>query len=1146
MTKKKVSTGTRKKASRAAAPPATGPEYINKRIWKQVARTKGPLPDNPQARHEELKVDNKSTGAAEPPANLAQLRQSAIDRLRRMNDAGGVTAPSGVELTPALAGASNWTPMGPLTIPNGQSYGGTRVLVTGRVTAIAIDPASPNTVYLGTAQGGVWKSENAGGSWKPLTDNEVSLAVGALALDPSNSQVIYVGTGEGNFSQDSYYGLGVLRSADGGANWTLQGSTVFAGVRFARIVVTAGTPNRIFAATSAGLYRSTDGGANWAQLSSGLPAGAACTDVVLDPTTPATVYAAFWGKGIYKATNGGAATPNFTQLTTGLPSATTTAPNGFSRVSLAISPSSPQTVYALMSNNDTTSPPPGPPYTYAVDKLYRTTNGGANWSAIALPGGAGTGIGGQGFYNLHIAVDPTTPDIIYFGGIELWKGVLSAGTWTVTKVGSNIHPDHHFAAVHPATHLTLYAGNDGGVYRSTDGGATWDDSINKGLVITQYEFIDDHPSVDAVVIGGTQDNGTEQYRNSPVFYHADDGDGGFAIINDGNPTNVIGTYYGPSPKLSTQSGKFGTWSGVWTGIVGTANLFYPPVVACGTDPNRLAIGTDRVNLDNAQGTGGWPTKVTLPGITAAISAISYVNTNLLYVGTASGQVYKVTGPSWAATLISQAPLPGRFIWDVSLLPGSPNTLIVVMSGFGGGHVWSGAVPASGAATWTDISGTGAGRLPDIPVNALVIDPLAATTMYIGTDVGVFRTTDGGANWTPFSDALPNCAVFDLRLYQPGRLLRAAVHGRGLWEKKLDVPSTPAVDLFVRDHLMDSARVVPTPSNVPSAVEDPLQYVTLNSPQFWWMCVDAKIDALEGTPLAYQMAVSAVDYVAFEAKLQHRQPQRGRVNRVYVQVHNRGYQPAANVTVKIMYADASASLPPLPGDFWTNFPADPGSTAVWHPIGSAKTIPVVEPLTPSIVEWDWTPPTTTATHSCLLVVIDCAADPIPAVNKVFDTRQLVTMEKRAGLKNLHVIDAVPGAPSTGLLQWFAASGKAQSLRIVPHGPLSPKVSVVFPKETLTSKVQVTGLKKAVLTQTWVRQLKASFGEQLKNFDVTTRYTLTDVKKTDAAITGLTGKSGALLLLMPSSQGRTPDAFSVVQMEGEQIVGGSTYVFRARKG
>ena len=364
----------------------------------------------------------------------------------------------------------------------------------------------------------------------------------------------------------------------------------------------------------------------------------------------------------------------------------------------------------------------------------------------------------------------------------------------------------------------------------------------------------------------------------------------------------------------------------------------------------------------------------------------------------------MTGPAWAATRISQAPLPGRFIWDVSPLPGSPNTLIVVMSGFGTGHVWRGVVPAAGAAAWTDISGSGGGQLPDIPVNSLVIDPVAATTMYIGTDVGVFRTTNGGAAWTPFSDGLPNCAVFDMRLFQPGRLLRAALHGRGLWEKALDVASTPAVDLFVRDHIMDSARVFPTPSNIPSAVEDPLQHVTLNSPQWWWMCVDAKVDALEGSPPSYQMPAGAVDYLAFEAKLEHRNPQRGRVNRVYVQVHNRGYQPASNVRVKVMYADASAGLPPLPGDFWTNFPGDPASTAVWHPIGAAQTIATVEPLQPSVIEWEWTTPATAAAHTCLLIVMDCASDPIPAVNKVFDVGQLVTMEKRVGLKNLHVIDA----------------------------------------------------------------------------------------------------------------------------------------------
>lgn len=1144
MAKKKARKIAKKKMTRKAVIPPTGPEYINRRIWKQVARTMGPLPDNPQARHDELKKDSTSSSAVAgtAPRDLAHLRRTAIEFARQMPGVGDVARAGGPDMTPPAAGASNWTPLGPLAIPNGQTYGGARVLVTGRVTAIAVDPTAPATLYLGTAQGGVWKTTDAGLSWQPLTDNEVSMAVGALALDPSNPQVIYLGTGEGNFSGDSYYGLGVLRSNDGGSTWTLHGDTVFAGARFCRILVTSGTPNQIFAATSSGLFRSSDGGGTWTKLTSGLPTTASCTDVVMDPTTPATLYAAFWQRGIYKTTNAGAATPAFAQLTTGLPTPTTAAPGGFTRVALAISPSSPQTLYALMANNDTASPPPGPPYRYAVDKLYVTTNGGANWSAITLPFGAGSGIGGQGFYNLHIVVDPTTPDIIYFGGIELWKGVRSGGAWTVTKVGANIHPDHHCLAFHPTDHLTIYAGNDGGVYRSANGGASWDDSINKGLVVTQYEFIDDHPTVDAVIMGGTQDNGTEQYRNSPVFYHADDGDGGFTIINDGDPTNVISTYYGPSPKLSTRAGKFGSWTSAWSGINGNS-LFYPPVVSCGADPDRVAVGTDQLNLDNSQGTGGWPTHVTLPGLTGLVSAISYVDTNLLYVGSSTGQVYRVTGPAWTAALISRAPLPGRFIWDVSPLPVTTN-VVVVMSGFGGAHVWRGAVPTSGAATWTDISGTGSGRLPDIPVNALVVDPLSASTMYIGTDVGVFRTTDGGTTWTPFSDGLPNCAVFDMRLHEPSRLLRAALHGRGLWEKKLDVPTTPAVDLYVRDHLMDSARVIPTPSNVPSAVEDPLQYVALNSPQWWWMCVDAKIDALEGTPLAFQMPVWAVDYVAFEAKLQHRPPQRGRVNRVYVQVHNRGYQAAANVRVKILYADASAGLPPLPSDLWTSFPADPSSTAVWHPIGSAQTIPVVEPLKPAVVEWDWTPPTTAAEHSCLLVVTDCAADPIPAVHKVFDVGQLVTSDKRVGLKNLHVIDAVPGTLPSSLLLWHAVSRKVQSLRIVPYGPRSPKVSLVFQKETLGRAVQISGLKKAALSRTMTRQVEGILGERRREFDLTASYHVTDLSK-GARLTGLAGKSGSVLLMMSIAGQAVPNAFSVIQEEEDRVVGGSTYVFRRRK-
>src|SRR5262249_10793277 len=155
------------------------------------------------------------------------------------------------------------------------------------------------------------------------------------------------------------------------------------------------------------------------------------------------------------------------------------------------------------------------------------------------------------------------------------------------------------------------------------------------------------------------------------------------------------------------------------------------------------------------------------------------------------------------------------------------------------------------------------------VNALAIDLAAPNTYYIGTDVAVYRTTNGGTTWTQFSQGLPNCAIFDLKLHTPARLLRAATHGRGMWERRLDVPATPAVDLFVRDHLLDTGRASPSPANVVAAFEDPLQHVALGDVLNWWMCADIKVDALEGAPPAYQMNVADVDYVAFESRLAHR-------------------------------------------------------------------------------------------------------------------------------------------------------------------------------------------------------------------------------------------------------------------------------------
>jgi photosystem II stability/assembly factor-like uncharacterized protein len=1067
----------------------------------------------------------------DPEANLAELRQMAVAQVAAM-------APvNETPTTPATPGGSNWVPLGPLAIVNGQTYGGARVIVTGRVTEIVSHPTDPLTIYVATARGGIWKTTDGGVTWSPMSDNAISLAIGSLGIAPSSPSTLYAGTGEGNiyfyalsFPLDSinasYNGSGIIKSIDGGVNWTTQAAALFTGSCFYRIKVHPTNANFVFAASNKGLYRTTDGGTTWVQMTNGLPAISAsviaATDVVFDPVTPTTAYVAFWASGIYKTTNAAAANPSWTKLAGGLPT------SDLSRIAIAVSPTSPLSVYALCANAGD-----------SLKGVFASSNGGTSWTSVPA-----AVVQVYGAYTLNVAVDISTPDVVYLSGVSLYKAVRTMGTWTVTEVGANIHPDNHAFASHPTNHLVIYAGSDSGIYKSSNGGTSWDDSINEGICITQFEFIDQHPTSAAVVIGGTQDNGTEQFRNSPAFYHSADGDGGAAGIDQSAPRNVIHTFFGATPERSTQGGNFGTYGSVSGGLTGAA-LFYPPFTYDQTNSQNIAFGTDRINLDAAQGTGGWPTKVTLPGISGRVSAISYVNSTLIFAGTSSGQVYRLvkTGGTWAATAIGSAPLPARWIWDIQTLPLDSNAVILVMAGFGTPHVWRGAVAAGGgSATWSDISGAAPDRVPDIPVNSLCIDPVTTTTLYVGTDIGVFRTLDSGAHWQQFSDGLPNSAVYDLKLHAADRLLRAATHGRGLWERKLDIASLPNVDIYVRDHLLDAARTFPTPSPVTATFDDPLQGIALGNSLWWWMCADAKVDSPAPITHTFQLPVAAVDYLAFETKLAHRNPQRTATNRVYVQIHNRGIQPGTSVTVKILYADASSGLPNLPANFWTAFPGN-GTTTFWKPIGAAKTIASISPTRPEILEWDWVPPSTAAQHSCLLVVADCAADPIPAAHKVFDIATLVTQDKRVGLRNLHVVDAVAGPLWSRIHVWDTI--KASDLLTFLAPSKSWSAGVLLPK-AIQAKIKSAGLKAGKLTKAQSDELARTLGDKeaklynpkdFQAFDPDTRATIGNFPET---------KGFDLLLTFLPQRQPVRSSFTIVHRAGEKVVGGNTFLLQPKEG
>jgi hypothetical protein len=1086
------------------------------------------LEDNPRRRFLEV-MEDRHFGIADRQVSLAELRRRALATARALSPA------NEINLTPATPGGSNWIGLGPTGIPKGQTYGGARVIVTGRVTEIVQHPTDPLTMYVGTARGGIWKSTDGGVDWTPKSDHEESLAIGALAIAHSNPQTLYAGTGEGdiyyyrlNFPissvNASYEGVGILKSMDSGNTWTLQGSAVFTGACFYKMAVHPSNEDIAFAASNLGLYRTTDGGANWVQLSNGLPAISSTViagcDIVIHPTNPDIAYCTFWADGIYKTTNAAAPNPSWTKLGGGLPT------TNLSRIALALSPTAPNNVYALIADASD-----------GFGGFYVSNNDGNAWSSVSV---ASAVVEVYGAFTLNMFVDISTPDIVYLSGVEVYKAVRTGGMWSVTNIGSSIHPDNHAFAGHPTDHLTIYAGNDGGIYKSTDGGATWDDRINEGITITQFEFIGQHPTSDAMVIGGTQDNGTEMFRNHPAFYHSADGDGGAAGVDVSDPRNVIHTYYSASPERSTQGGKFGSYTPISSGLVGSS-LFYPPFTYDETNPQNLAFGTDRINLDSNQGTGGWSTKVSLPGITGRVSAVHYPNSNLIYAGTSSGAVYRLTrvGASWTATAIHAAPLPSRWIWDISTLPSDTNTIVVVMAGFGTPHAWRGAMGASGTFSWTNISGTAPNVLPDVPINALGIDPLNPAHYYAGTDVGVFRTTDAGVNWELFSDGLPNTAVYDLRLHAATRLLRAATHGRGLWERKLDTPSVPDVDLYMRDHLMSTSRILPAPSPVMASFEEPLQHVSVGDNLWWWQCVDAKVDApAPGTP-NYQLPGSEVAYFAFETKLEHRNPQRGVLNRVYVQVHNRGIQPANNVTVKILYADASPGLPDLPSDFWTAFPGD-GTTTVWKPIGSANVIPSLSPKRPEVLEWDWVPPLSAASHSCLLIVVDCPDDPIPTGNKVFDIGTLVVNEKRVALKNLHVIDALP-APLWSDLRIY---GKARGNDVLRLSGLPPGwvLGLLFP-EQIADRLQREGFERATLTQSDIEALEQFLHRPVRESELQHFYALARPRE-GAMIRNIPAieEGFPVLFLYRVQRPARPGSFTIIQTVQERVIGGNTFILR----
>ncbi len=682
-------------------------------------------------------------------------------------------------LSNRTASGGDWVLQGPLN-------------TGGRITDVAISPNSDDEFFVGAAVGGVWRTTDRGQSWDAVFDAIGKASIGNIAIAPSNASRVYVGTGEANGSATSgaFFGDGVYRSDDGGDTWTNIGLPE--SNHIGRIVVDPADANRVFVAATGklygknverGIYRTTDGGTNWERVLF-VTDSTAAIDVVMNPANTDVLFAAMWERtrkpwqrdyggltsGVHRSTDGGD-TWQLLGVSQGLP-----APDDQTgRIGLAISESDPNTVYARYTTNEITN---------SFDAIYKTTDGGNNWTEINTNPISNIDASFGWFFG-NLRVNPTDPDEVYVLGQTLFRTSNSGGNWQQV-VG--MHVDHHGMEYSRTNNDFILAGNDGGAYISENGGNTWTKFLN--LPITQFYNIEVDFSDTDNLYGGTQDNNTIRTLTgstgdwSPIF-----GGDGFHVNVD--PTDNSFVY------AESQFGNLGrstdggfTFQSALDGISGADRTNWnTPVVLSPFDPATMYYGSNRLytstravfwtaisgDLTDGQHPSGSLSYGTLTAI-----GPSHLNTDTVYTGSDDGNVH-VTFNGGATWTDISAGLPDRYVTSIAVSPVDDNTAYVTFSGFGfldyDPHVFK---TIDGGQNWTDISS----NLPSIPVNDIIIIP-NEDLLILATDLNVWYSNNDGDSWTILGDNLPLTISRDLKYHEPTNTLYVGTFGRSMHSYNLD-------------------------------------------------------------------------------------------------------------------------------------------------------------------------------------------------------------------------------------------------------------------------------------------------------------------------------------------------------------------------
>ncbi len=673
----------------------------------------------------------------------------------------------------AVAG-NVWTSIGPT---NG----------AGRAIAVALHPSLPNTAIIGSAGGGAWKTTNNGASWTPLTETLPNLSVGAIAYAPSDANRVYLGTGEGGYAGDFIPGIGLLSSDDGGATWNLPGSVLAS--MFYRVLVHPANANDLIVGTNRGALRST-AGANgpWSSVIASLEAYGDVTDIVRDPSNADVLYATTWDRGrwcagnfcppsfylapptVLKSTDAGA---TWTSAAAGLPVSSNTV--RVERRSIAIAPSSPNTLYVLTALFHSDS---GMTFSH----VYKTTDGGGSWAETGLSSSGDARVynllGTQGWYDTTIVVAPGDPNTVIAGGVHYARTTDGGATWSFPFTGASPHVDVHDLRYDAAG--TLWIANDGGIWTSADH-ATGSVNRNANLVTRQYYAM----AMDRVnrnrLLAGTQDNGTNLRTDGggTAWTSFSGGDGFQCYIHPDAPGVAFSTFQFVDLLRTKSASNFVPLTAP-SGPVYPANEkkpFFSVLTPDPSNPSVLYIGTTRLWKSTTAGESWVPLPTTVlnigvwseNNIRAAAVAPTDPSTIMVAKG---GQIFRSTdgGITWTVLL---AGLPGRIVTSIAISPVNRDIAFATFAGTSGASVYY----TTNGLTWSER----ASGLPSFSGQVIRFDPTDPSTLYVGTDVGVYRSTDFGANWSPFGTGMPAVSVYDIRILADGSIVRAATHGRGIWE-----------------------------------------------------------------------------------------------------------------------------------------------------------------------------------------------------------------------------------------------------------------------------------------------------------------------------------------------------------------------------